>query len=228
MDLDYVGTPLSFAVPPAAGISISIDRLAMLFTIRAPFAKSFFSPAFAFPSGDQSYEISPGLWRSGLRITRTGRRSSSVTVFAIMGVTAGVATLVITVAINDGFRATMPAVLGVTAHVSMSRFPGSAALSVYGPLAEAPLHWFRRQGSGPGHLHFMLLLLRRARQRCRREKIDPALNQSVIQRSEGSSPQHGLHTNPDGFNSIIVGKILSKNSSLEPDHFSLSPARPAK
>src|SRR5271156_6378909 len=49
-----------------------------------------------------------------------------ITVFSILGVAAGVATLVIALAMNTGFRETLQdRLLGVTAHVSLTR-PGSA------------------------------------------------------------------------------------------------------
>src|SRR5580704_10640936 len=48
-----------------------------------------------------------------------------VTFFSILGVAAGVATLVIALAMNTGFRETLQdRLLGVTAHVSLTR-PGS-------------------------------------------------------------------------------------------------------
>src|SRR5512137_2318548 len=45
-----------------------------------------------------------------------------VTLFSILGVSAGVATLVIALAMNTGFRETLQdRLLGVTAHVSLTR-----------------------------------------------------------------------------------------------------------
>src|ERR1700741_1937341 len=63
-----------------------------------------------------------------------------IPVFSIVGVASGVATLVIALAMNSGFRTTLQdRLLGVTAHVSVSR-PGSEALSNYGELAERLSH----------------------------------------------------------------------------------------
>ena len=51
-----------------------------------------------------------------------------ITVFSILGVAAGVATLVIALAMNTGFRETLQdRLLGVTAHVSLTR-PGSGGI----------------------------------------------------------------------------------------------------
>src|SRR5438445_54322 len=58
-----------------------------------------------------------------------------VTAFSVLGVTAGVATLVIALAMNTGFRETLQdRLLGVTAHISLTR-PGSGGLHDYEALA---------------------------------------------------------------------------------------------
>src|ERR1700676_4614536 len=58
-----------------------------------------------------------------------------VTLFSIIGVAAGVATLVIALAMNTGFRETLQdRLLGVTAHVSLSR-PGAGGIRDYQALA---------------------------------------------------------------------------------------------
>src|SRR5579864_9778906 len=58
-----------------------------------------------------------------------------VTLFSILGVAAGVATLVIALAMNTGFRETLQdRLLGVTAHVSLTR-PGAGGIHDYQALA---------------------------------------------------------------------------------------------
>ena len=58
-----------------------------------------------------------------------------VTLFSVIGVAAGVATLVIALAMNTGFRETLQdRLLEVTAHVSLTR-PGSGGISRYQDLA---------------------------------------------------------------------------------------------
>src|SRR5205085_124826 len=58
-----------------------------------------------------------------------------VTLFSVLGVAAGVATLVIALAMNTGFRETLQdRLLGVTAHISLTR-PGSGGIHDYEPLA---------------------------------------------------------------------------------------------
>ena len=57
-----------------------------------------------------------------------------ITLFSIAGVAAGVATLVIALAMNSGFRETLQdRLLGVTAHISLTR-PGSSGIPNYQPL----------------------------------------------------------------------------------------------
>jgi lipoprotein-releasing system permease protein len=59
-----------------------------------------------------------------------------ITVFSVLGVAAGVATLVIALSMNTGFRETLQdRLLGVTAHVSLTR-PGSRGIKNYSALAQ--------------------------------------------------------------------------------------------
>ena len=58
-----------------------------------------------------------------------------VTLFSVVGVAAGVATLVIALAMNTGFRETLQdRLLGVTAHISLTR-PGTGGIRDYEALA---------------------------------------------------------------------------------------------
>src|SRR5258708_38126046 len=58
-----------------------------------------------------------------------------VTLFSMIGVAAGVATLVIALSMNTGFRETLQdRLLGVTAHVSLTR-PGTGGIKNYEELA---------------------------------------------------------------------------------------------
>jgi lipoprotein-releasing system permease protein len=59
-----------------------------------------------------------------------------ITVFSVLGVAAGVATLVIALAMNSGFRETLQdRLLGVTAHISLTR-PGPSGIENYDALAQ--------------------------------------------------------------------------------------------
>ena len=73
-------------------------------------------------------------WLVALRYLRSPNKPAVlrlVTLFAVIGVAAGVATLVIALAMNTGFRHTIQdRLLGVTAHVNISR-PSSECISDY-------------------------------------------------------------------------------------------------
>ncbi|MBI3668890.1 MAG: ABC transporter permease, partial [Acidobacteria bacterium] len=59
-----------------------------------------------------------------------------ITLLSVAGVTAGVGTLVIALAMNSGFRQTIQdRLLGVTAHVNLTR-PGAEGLRDYSALAD--------------------------------------------------------------------------------------------
>jgi len=59
-----------------------------------------------------------------------------ITLFSTIGVSAGVATLVIALAMNSGFRETLQErLLGVTSHISLTR-PGSGGISNYQELSQ--------------------------------------------------------------------------------------------
>src|ERR1700684_366553 len=63
-----------------------------------------------------------------------------VTLFSMIGIAAGVATLVIALAMNTGFRRTIQdRLLGVSAHVNLTR-PGAEGIEDYHPLAERLSH----------------------------------------------------------------------------------------
>src|SRR5215470_5080513 len=80
----------------------------------------------------------PFEWFVARRYLRSPNRPAVlrlVTAFSVLGVTAGVATLVVALAMNTGFRETLEErLLGVTAHVSLTR-PGSGGISHYRELA---------------------------------------------------------------------------------------------
>ncbi len=78
-------------------------------------------------------------WYVARRYLRSPNRPAVlrlVTLFSVLGVSAGVATLVIALAMNSGFRETLQEkLLGVTAHISLSR-PGTSGIHDYNSLAQ--------------------------------------------------------------------------------------------
>jgi lipoprotein-releasing system permease protein len=143
-----------------------------------------------------------------------------VTLLAIVGVAAGVATLVIALAMNTGFRITLQdRLLGVTAHVSISR-DSSDALADYKQLAErlgrvpgvravAPAIYITVLLSSAGRAHGVVV-----------KGIDPALEpkrnealQKVVAGSADFTPD------AQGFDSIVVGKMLADELKVRPNDY---------
>ncbi len=162
-------------------------------------------------------------WLVARRYLRSPNRPAVlrlVTLLAVVGVAAGVATLVIALSMNSGFRSTMQdRLLGVTAHVSISH-PGSAALSDYNQLAErlsrvpgvravAPAIYITVLLSSAGRAHGIVV-----------KGIDPALEpkrNEALQRIVAGSAD--FTPDPEGFDSIVVGKMLADDLKLRPDDY---------
>jgi lipoprotein-releasing system permease protein len=156
-----------------------------------------------------------------------------VTALAVIGVAAGVATLVIALAMNTGFRLTLQdRLLGVTAHVNIQK-PRGEGLADYFALAE-------RLGRTPGvravapaiYLTVLLSSGNRAKGVVLKG-IDPALEakrnealQHIVSRSGSGSGAGDFAPDSNGIDSIVVGKILADELGLHAgDYVSLtSPA----
>jgi lipoprotein-releasing system permease protein len=162
-------------------------------------------------------------WLVARRYLRSPNRPAVlrlVTVLAVVGVASGVATLVIALAMNTGFRITLQdRLLGVTAHVSITR-PGSEALANYGELAE-------RLGQVPGvkavapAIYITVLLSTGGRARGVVVKgIDPAREQKrneALQKIVAGTADFAA--DPNGFDSVIVGKMLADDLKLQPNDY---------
>jgi lipoprotein-releasing system permease protein len=138
-----------------------------------------------------------------------------VTALAVIGVAAGVATLVIALAMNAGFRLTLQdRLLGVTAHVNILR-PGSEGVSDYFALAQ-------RLGSTPGvravapAIYLTVLLSSGNRARGVELKgIDPALEakrNEALQRIVSGAAD--FSTDRDGLDSVIIGRMMADDLGL--------------
>ena len=162
-------------------------------------------------------------WLVARRYLRSPNRPAVlrlVTLLAIVGVAAGVATLVIALAMNSGFRTTLQdRLLGVTAHISISH-PGSAALSGYAPLAERLSHVPGVRAVAPA-IYITVLLSSGGRAHGVVVKgIDPALENKrneALQRIVAGSASFTPDSN--GINSIIIGKMLADEMNLKTDDY---------
>ena len=143
-----------------------------------------------------------------------------VTLLAVVGVSSGVATLVIALAMNSGFRTTLQdRLLGVTAHVSISH-PSTEAISNYAELAERLSHVPGVKAVAPA-IYITVLLSSGGRAHGVVVKgIDPALEEKqdeALQRVVAGAADFTPDAN--GFESIVVGKMLADDLKLRPNDF---------
>lgn len=158
-------------------------------------------------------------WLMARRYLRSANKPAAlrmVTALAVVGVAAGVATLVIALAMNTGFRRTIQdRLLGVTAHVNIER-PGSQGIPNYGELAG-------RLGRTPGVVAVspaiystVLLSSGNVARGIVLKGIDPALearrNEALERVISGGA---NFTPDADGFDSIVIGKILADDIGLK-------------
>jgi lipoprotein-releasing system permease protein len=143
-----------------------------------------------------------------------------VTLFAVIGIAAGVATLVIALAMNTGFRETLQErLLGVTAHVSLTR-PGSGGIHQYDALA-AKLSEIPGVRSVTPALYQTVLLSFAGEARgvvtkgidlARERMTDQALERIIAGKLD-------LSPDADGIEALLVGKQLASEWKLAPGDY---------
>ena len=164
-------------------------------------------------------------WRVAWRYLRSPYKPAVlrlVTVLAMVGVAAGVSTLVIALAVNTGFRqAIQDRLLGVTAHVNLTR-PGSEGIRDYrellvrvqktpGVRAVAPAIYQTVLLSAGGRARGMVL-----------KGIDPQLesapggNQVLHRMARGAAD---FTPDKDGIDAILLGRLLAQDLDLGPGDY---------
>src|SRR5467141_431915 len=143
-----------------------------------------------------------------------------VTAFSVIGVAAGVATLVIALAMNTGFRETLQdRLLGVTAHVSLTK-PGAGGLRDYQALASKLTSTPGVRSVTPAVYQTVLLMFAREARGVvtkgidleRERRSDEAL-QHIIAGKLDFSPD------ADGIDAVVVGKQLAQEWKLSPGDY---------
>jgi lipoprotein-releasing system permease protein len=143
-----------------------------------------------------------------------------VTLFSVVGVAAGVATLVIALSMNTGFRETLQErLLGVTAHVSLTR-PGSRGISNYEELAKKLAAIPGVKSVTPAVYQTVLLSFAGQARGVVTKGIDPererasdeALQRIVAGRLDFSA-------DADGIDALVVGKQLADEWKLSPGDY---------
>jgi lipoprotein-releasing system permease protein len=150
-----------------------------------------------------------------------------VTAFSVIGVAAGVATLVVALAMNTGFRETLQdRLLGVTAHVSLTR-PGAGGIRDYQSLASKLAVIPGVRFVTPAVYQTVLLtfaleargVVAKGIDVERERTSDEALQRIVAGRLDFSP-------DADGIDAVLVGKQLAQEWKLSPgDYITLTSAQ---
>jgi lipoprotein-releasing system permease protein len=143
-----------------------------------------------------------------------------VTAFSILGVAAGVATLVIALSMNTGFRETLQdRLLGVKAHVSLAR-PGTGGIRKYEDLIKKFAELPGVKSIVPSVYQNVLLsfggdargVVAKGVDPERERKYDEALQRIV-------AGQLDFSRDPDGIEALLIGKQLSQEWKIKPGDY---------
>jgi lipoprotein-releasing system permease protein len=143
-----------------------------------------------------------------------------ITAFSVLGVAAGVATLVIALAMNSGFRETLQdRLLGVTAHISLTR-PGSGGIQNYNALAERLRRTPGVNSVTPAIYETMLLSYGGQARGVVVKGIDVALEKKGDEALQKlSAGQMDFSPDADGIDGLLVGKQLADEWQVQPGDF---------
>jgi len=143
-----------------------------------------------------------------------------VTLFSVVGVAAGVATLVIALSMNTGFRETLQErLLGVTAHISLTR-PGSSGISNYEELAKKLAATPGVKSVTPAVYQTVLMSFAGQARGVVTKGIDPererASDEALQRIVEG---RLDFSADADGIEALLVGKQLADEWKLSPGDY---------
>lgn len=143
-----------------------------------------------------------------------------VTLFSVIGVAAGVATLVIALSMNTGFRETLQdRLLGVTAHVSLTR-PASGGIRNYEAMAAKLAETTGVRAVTPAAYQTVLLsfagqargVVSKGIDPQRERKSDEALQRIIAGRLDFS-------LDADGIDALLIGRQLANEWTLAPGDY---------
>jgi lipoprotein-releasing system permease protein len=143
-----------------------------------------------------------------------------VTAFSVLGVAAGVATLVIALSMNTGFRETLQdRLLGVKAHISLAR-PGTGGIHDYERLAAkfATIHGVK--SVTPAVYQTVLLAFGGDARGIVTKGIDPERerrNDEALQRIVAG--QLDFSPDADGIDALLIGKQLAEEWKITPGDY---------
>jgi lipoprotein-releasing system permease protein len=143
-----------------------------------------------------------------------------ITLFSVLGVAAGVATLVVALAMNSGFRETLQdRLLGVTAHISLTR-PGSGGIHDYAALTEELQKTPGVRSVTPAIYDTVLLSFNGLARGVVLKGVDvesEKKNDQALQKL--SAGQLDFSLDPQGIEALLVGKQLSDEWKLHPGDY---------
>jgi lipoprotein-releasing system permease protein len=144
-----------------------------------------------------------------------------VTAFSVIGVAAGVATLVIALAMNTGFRETLQdRLLGVTAHISLTRPGGSGGIQNYAPLASKLQQIRGVQSVTPAIYQTVLLSFGGQARGAVVKGIDLALEKRGDEALKKlSAGKLDFSPDADGIEGLLVGRQLADEWKLQPGDY---------
>jgi len=143
-----------------------------------------------------------------------------VTAFSVLGVMAGVATLVIALAMNTGFRETLQdRLLGVTAHISLTR-PGSGGIPGYEALASKLSQIPGVNSVTPAVYQTVLMTFAGESRGVVAKGIEPAREEAADEALRKlSSGKLDFQPDADGIDALLVGKQLADDWRLAPGDY---------
>jgi lipoprotein-releasing system permease protein len=143
-----------------------------------------------------------------------------VTAFSVLGVTAGVATLVVALAMNTGFRETLEErLLGVTAHISLTR-PGSGGIHDYENLAARFSKISGVRSVTPAVYQTVLMTFGGESRGVVTKGIDPVREQAADEALRKlSAGKLDFTPDADGIDAVMVGKQLADEWKVAPGDY---------
>jgi lipoprotein-releasing system permease protein len=162
-------------------------------------------------------------WLVARRYLRSPNRPGvlrMVTALAVLGVAAGVATLVIALAMNAGFRRTLQdRLLGVTWHIKIAH-PGAAGIQDYAQLTEKLRKVPGVQAAAPAIYLTVLMSAGNRADGVVLKGIDPAgeaRHNEALERISSGAVDFG--EDASGLQGIVIGKLLAEELGLHAGDF---------
>ena len=143
-----------------------------------------------------------------------------VTAFSVLGVAAGVATLVVALAMNTGFRETLQdRLLGVTAHISLTK-PGSGGIHDYQSLAARLGQVAGVRSVIPAVYQTVLMTFGGESRGVVTKGIDPAREEAADEALHKlAAGRLDFSPDADGIEALLVGKQLADEWKVSPGDY---------